>query len=219
MAEWNFAPRPVDFSSELNHYGIPGMKWGIRRKQPYPTGYKGNGKFVGDGEMLTRKEFRKDKRDARDIGRSASIAGSTFEAASKRYEKLKAKGKNVNKIEAARRTKERAKAISDYMDQRAVEHHRDLVKKYGAEKVSDIKRNKSGIINERVADSRAIVSSIVNTVGGTLIGNVALAMVGAPVRVWRIEVPYDRNAAGGKTAKKMYKQDYKNIKREAARQK
>lgn len=31
----------------LCHYGILGMHWGIRRFQPYPKGYDGDGKFIG----------------------------------------------------------------------------------------------------------------------------------------------------------------------------
>lgn len=45
------------YESSLKHHGILGMKWGVRRYQPYPAGHVG-GKEIGEAAR-SRKEQKK----------------------------------------------------------------------------------------------------------------------------------------------------------------
>ena len=83
-------------SSELTHHGVLGMKWGIRRYQPYGTAYdtKHKGKFVGERKT---KKTRSD-RDPQANRSSTNARKGAYKLNAKSVEKIK-KRSSTNKDE------------------------------------------------------------------------------------------------------------------------
>ena len=54
-------------SDELQHFGVKGMKWGVRRYQPYPKGSGKKGKFIGKTKqkLSDAKETRSRKKQVK----------------------------------------------------------------------------------------------------------------------------------------------------------
>lgn len=139
----------ITSNSELYHYGVKGMKWGVRRYQ------NSDGTLTAAGKKKARYEYRSDNKTAYELGKNATIFGRAAAKSTRRSIKLENKLNKqleqdpevssrrtksiLNKYDASMETT--AQLGQQYMDARvkAEKHCKSLIDKYGEEAVSDIK--------------------------------------------------------------------------------
>lgn len=103
----------------LEHHGIMGMKWGIRRYQPYPKGEGHKGKYISVGKS------KKEAKRASQTARKESIADSKERSKS---------GQKVTIREANHKAKQAMKKAEIETRKKNAEYNKNLYKSRKAEK-------------------------------------------------------------------------------------
>lgn len=103
----------------LAHDGVPGMKWGIRRYQPYPKGYTGDGKFVG------KKSARAERKQARHVAKTNTRIKNAVDTGNKK--KLK---KYKDEMSPEEYEKKYAETVKNGIDNAIKDRDKSALKKY-----------------------------------------------------------------------------------------
>lgn len=185
--------------NELYHYGVKGMKWGVRRWQ------NRDGSLTAAGKKRERQELRDENKKAYQLGKNATIYGRAAAKSMSRTIKYENKlgrmhykdpegykgstQRQRKKWEAS--AKATAQLVQTYKkyESEAVAHCKSLIDKYGDEyvrsiktkdiKLPDGKYSPSGFktINERTNN----LSDFAKAGAATLATNAALTLMGVPV--------------------------------------
>lgn len=138
-------------SEDLTHYGVKGMRWGVRRQ-----------------------EKREDNKKAFRLGRQATISDRAKILAEKRRIK--------NPTEKNLKLEKYWKKEAENDKNAAVDHYKQLIKKYGKQNVRGIHYNNKGMISERVASGPEIGLSVGLTL--TSLGLATLTRVPVVTMFW-----------------------------------
>ena len=214
-----------EMGNELYHYGILGQKWGIRRYQ------NADGSLTSEGRKRYRQEVREDNKKAFEYGKEATVLGRATKYSANRaaksqdkVDKLLIKDPNAEKRRTQRAIKnEKAAEIAAISTaeayakarQRAEDHCKQLMEKYGKENVKGIsykdvkvsksaaQPNKLGQSSLKVVNEKTKKMSEWAVAGATWAGAAAIMATGvSPIAF--VYTPYSTNDMGRMAADRAY---------------
>lgn len=70
----------IVYSDELNHYGVKGMRWGVRKQLPFIAGNKRKTSSTGSSSQIKAQKRARAKKIAIGMAAAAAVAGISYAA-------------------------------------------------------------------------------------------------------------------------------------------
>ena len=192
----------------LEHYGVLGMKWGIRRYQ------NSDGSLTAEGRKRAKREYKEDNEKAFRYGAEATVTARAYDYAARAKNRADAKylknpsERNKRRKQISDKTEERLKSEKSFTEERMKKHYDELVKKYGNDAVSTIKYDEKGRANEKINRGRDYVEAALLTVGSRAV----FTAIGSPFSI--IYVPPGKETMGRLTYKEARRQEKRKLRKQ-----